>query len=165
MSTTLLPFGPALRATKADQISAIRGKRTRFASLLVSAQVALSAVLLVAGGLFVRSLQYAQRVDPGFDRHGLLVFMIDLDLQGYPKDRGLTLEDEFIRRLAALPGVTSAALASPMPLGPEDEGFRFRIKGYLPGPNETMAAGMSCVGGGYFDAVGTGIVAGRELRE
>ena len=52
-----------------------------------------------------------------------------------------------------------------MPLGPEDEGFRFRIKGYVPGPNETMAAGMSCVGGGYFDAVGTGIVAGRELRE
>jgi predicted permease len=165
LTALLFSLGPALRASRQDQASSIRGSRGRTAPVLVAAQVALSSVLLVAGGLFVRSLHYAQTVNPGFDRQGLLVFMIDLDLQGYPRERGLTLQREFVRRLQALPGVTSAALASPMPLGPEDESFTFRIKGYVPRPNETMAAGLTCAGGGYFDAVGTRIVSGRALRD
>lgn len=165
LTALLFSLGPALRASKTDQATAIRGGRTRIAPLLVGAQVALSSVLLVAGGLFVRSLQYAQTVDPGFSRRGLLLFMIDLDLQNYPRERGLPLEHELARRLDRLPGVRSAAVASPMPLGPEDEGFTFRIKGYSPQPNENMGAGMTCVGPGYFTTVGTQIVAGRALND
>lgn len=165
LTALLFSLGPALRASRMNQASSMRGSRGRTAPVLVAAQVALSSVLLVAGGLFLRSLHYAQTVNPGFDRHGLLIFMIDLDLQGYPRERGLTLKREFVRRLQALPGVSSAAVAAPMPLGPEEESFTFRIKGYVPRPNETMAAGLTCTGGGYFDAVGTRIVAGRALRD
>ncbi len=166
MATALVfSLGPALRASKTDQASAIRGARPKMAPLLVAAQVALSLVLLVTGGLFVRSLQYAQTVNPGFDRQGLLIFMIDLDLQGYGKGRGLALERDLVQRLQALPGVRAAAVASPMPLGPEDDSFRFRINGYAPRPNEVMISGMTSVGAGYFPAVGTQRVAGRDLRD
>ncbi len=68
-------------------------------------------------------------------------------------------------KLEALPGVTSTAVASPMPLGPENDGFEFRVSGYQPKPNETMYAGLTCASGGYFRTVGTRIVAGRELRD
>ena len=165
VAALLFSLLPALRASRTDQAAAIRGAQGRVAPLLVATQVALSSVLLVAGGLFLRSLQYAQTVDPGFERAGRLVFMIDLDLQDYSRERGLTFQREYIRRLQTAPGVTSAALAAAMPLGPEDEGFRFRVKGYMPQANEVLAAGLTRVGGGYFSTVGTRIVAGRELRD
>jgi len=164
-TAVLFSLGPALRASKGDQMSAIRDRRMRVAPLLVTAQVALCSVLLVAGGLFLRSLQYAESADPGFDRDGLLIFMVDLDIQGYPKDRGLAFQRDFARRLKALPGVTSVAIASPMPLGPEDEGFGFRVHGHVPAANESMSAGLTCAGPGYFSTVGTRIVAGRALLE
>ena len=164
VTALLFSLGPALRASRADQATAIRGGRQRLAPGLVAAQVALTSVLLVAGGLFLRSLQYAQAVDPGFDRTGLLIFMIDLDLQDYSRERGISFQREYVRRLQTVPGVTSAALAAPLPLGPEDAGFGFRVKGYSPQANELLAASLTRVDGDYFSTVGTRIVAGRELR-
>ncbi len=164
VTALVFSLGPALRASRTGQASAIRGARPRIAPVLVAAQVALSSVLLVAGGLFLRSLQYAETVHPGFERRGLLIFMIDLDLQGYSKGRGLGLERDLVHRLQALPGVRSAAVASPMPLGPEDDSFHFQVNGYTPRPNETLFSGMTSVGDGYFGTVGTRIVAGRALR-
>lgn len=165
VAALLFSVGPALRASRADQASAIRGRQGRMAPLLVATQVALSSVLLVAGGLFLRSLQFAETVDPGFARSGLLLFTIDLDLQEYSRERGLAFQREYIRRLQTVPGVRSAALAASMPLGPEDASFRFRVKGYTTSVNEELGASLSQVGGGYFSTVGTRIVAGRELRD
>lgn len=165
VAALLFSVGPALRASRADQAAAIRGRQGRMAPLLVATQVALSSVLLVAGGLFLRSLQFAETVDPGFARSGLLIFTIDLDLQEYSRERGLAFQREYIRRLQTVPGVRSAALAASMPLGPEDASFRFRVKGYTPNVNEELGASLTQVGSGYFSTVGTRIVAGRELRD
>jgi putative ABC transport system permease protein len=165
VAALLFSLGPALRASKTDQGIALRGGRRRMAPLLVATQVGLSSVLLVAGGLFVRSLQHAQTVDPGFDRKGLLIFTIDLDLQDYSRERGLAFQREYIRRLETVPGIRSAAVAAGMPLGPEDEAFRFQVKGYTRQTNEVLAASLTKIDSGYFATVGTRLVAGRELSD
>ena len=87
---------PAFRASKVDQTSAIKGGqasvgigRIRFSpgNLLVMFQVALSCVLMVTGGLFLRSMQFAHTADIGFNRTGITMFSVNLDMQGYGQRR------------------------------------------------------------------------------
>jgi predicted permease len=172
VAAVLFGLGPALRAASLDQATAMKegstGKppnthRLSKWPVLLTAQVALSCVLLVAGGLFLRSLVNAGNTNPGFDRTGLLLFTIDLDLQGYKKERGVSLQREITARLRQTPGVDSVSLAAPMPLGPDDAGFSVRIEGYIPNPNENLFSGRSSVGVDYFETVGTPLVAGRAF--
>ncbi len=86
-------------------------------NLLVMSRVALSCVLLISGGLFLRSMQFARAVDPGFDRAGIAMFSIDFDLHGYDATRGKMLQHNVAQRLRAIPGVASASYAAPLPLG------------------------------------------------
>src|SRR5712692_1972063 len=119
ITAILFGLAPALRASKVDQAAAMKGANaapigglgglTR-GNALVMAQVALSCVLLVSGGLFLRSMQFARNVSPGFDRTGLELFSVDLGLQGYNEQRGRLFQKSMTERLKALPGVESASL-------------------------------------------------------
>ena len=75
--------------------------------MLVSAQVALSLVALVGAGLFLRSLQNAQQISPGFDAEHLAVLSFDLGAQGYTEERGRQFQQRVLERAAAVPGVQS----------------------------------------------------------
>jgi predicted permease len=166
---------PALRASKVDQASAIKGEqgsvqagRFRIGSgnVLVMVQVALSCVLLIVGGLFLRSLQFARNTDVGFYRTGISLFSINLELQGYSQDKAISFEQTMLDRLRAIPGVDSAAFAYPLPLdaygGPQPvfpEGWTPRSE------NEQNFTGHSRISAGYFDTMGTQIVAGRAIDE
>jgi predicted permease len=118
-------LAPAIQASRPDLVvelkekgSAPTGSNRRFSlrNVLVSAQVALSLVALVGAGLFLRSLQHAQQISPGFDAEHLAVLSFDLGAQGYTEERGRQFQQRVLERAAAVPGVQSASVASAVPL-------------------------------------------------
>jgi len=174
---TAVIFGllPALRASKVDPVAAMKGEsasvsigrwRIGRGNFLIMAQAALSCVLLICGGLFLRSMQFARTTDPGFDRSGIDMFSLDLDLQGYDKARGLLFQKDLLDRMRHVPGVESASLASPLPLDAYDMSTLVLPEGYVPrSDDEQNFAGLSRVGAHYFDTMGTKIIAGRPINE
>ena len=107
---------PALRATRVDLASAMKessrsvtGSRSLLSKGLVVVQVAMSLVLLVGAGLFLRTLENLKRVDVGFDSRNLLMFQLNPRVN-YDAERSLQVFRQVLDRMATIPGVTSAAL-------------------------------------------------------
>ena len=114
---------PALQASKPELVPALKDeaalggfRRSRLRNALVVVQVALSLVLLACAGLVVRSLQSAQRMRPGFNPEHAVALSFDVGLQGYDEQRGREFQRQVLERARALPGVTSAALVTTVPL-------------------------------------------------
>jgi macrolide transport system ATP-binding/permease protein len=164
---------PALRASRANLNETLReggrgtsggAERHRARNILVVAQVAGSVVLLVAAGLFVRSLRAAQNLDLGFRSQNVLNLSMDTSELGYDKTRGKTFYHELERRVRALPGVTSASLAATVPLGYNNESDYVSGEGQevVPGKRRPTA-GYNVVGSDYFPTMGIPIVKGRAF--
>lgn len=125
--TALLIGGvPAIKVAKPNLIEALKvgGRegsvgwtRSPFRSLLVVTEIALALVALVGAGLFVRSMQNAQRIDPGFEPKNLFVFAFDLGASHYEEGRAQEYFRTAIERASTSPGVASATVASNFPLG------------------------------------------------
>jgi predicted permease len=172
---TAVLFGlwPALRASRARPVESLKARsgeaaaRRRLSArdALVVAQVAGSLVLLVAAGLFLRSLANARAIDAGFDPEGALVFSLDLGAQGYDAARGGRFYSALQERLEHVPGVEAVGLASLLPLSLDAERRGLRIEGYTPGPGEDLEVHSSFVGPGYFEAMRGRIARGREFEE
>jgi len=166
---------PALKASKVDQAGVMKGDqgspgrgRVRIGSgnVLVMVQVALSCVLLVGGGLFLRSMRFAQNVDPGFYRTGISLFSVNLDLQGYKPEQAQRFERDMMDRLRAIPGVDEAAFAYPLPLDAYGGPGPVYPEGWTPrSDSEQNISGHSRVSPRYFETMGTQIVAGRAIDE
>jgi len=117
---------PAIKVAKPNLIEALKvgGRegsvgwaRNPFRSLLVITEIALALVALVGAGLFVRSMQNAQRIDPGFESKNLFVFAFDLGALHYEEGRAQEYFRTAMERVNASPGVASATVASNFPLG------------------------------------------------
>jgi len=129
-------------------------------------QVAISCVLLISGGLFLRSMQYANSADPGFYRTGISLFSINPGLRHYDEAHALALQNDLMARIRTVPGVDSVSMAFPLPL--DAYGFSSTVipEGYVPrSDNEADSAGNSVVAPHYFETMGTRIVAGRPIDE
>jgi predicted permease len=164
-------LAPALQATKPelastlkDQASAVvGGASVRFRKALVVAQVALSLLLLVGAGLFIRSLQNLRDLDPGFRTGNMLAFSVDAPLNGYPEARSLQIYRDLTERLNSLPGVQSASLAV-MPVLQGDEWDNWvTVEGYTPKPNDIPDPHMNFVSSGHFRTLGVPMLAGRDF--
>jgi hypothetical protein len=116
--------GPALHDSRSNLSVVLREggrslaggrRRNRARNALVITQVAASMVLLIAAGLFVRSLNAAQRMNLGFDPHHLLNLSMDVHQIGYDEARGKKFYQELMERTRALPGVESAAYIFSVP--------------------------------------------------
>lgn len=115
----LFGLAPAWRATRVDLNTAMKAGaagatgRSRFAlrSGLMIGQIALSVVLLVGAGLFLRTLANLRQVDAGFARENLLLFTLDAGLNGYTRPQFAALFERVRERVAALPGVRSAGFS------------------------------------------------------
>ncbi len=174
---TAVFFGlfPALRASKVDQVSAMKGESTavrvgRFrigrGNLLVMLQVSLSCVLLICGGLFLRSMQFANNTNPGFDRNGITLFSINLDLRHYDEAHGRAFQRNLMDRLHTVSGVDAVSMAFPLPLDAYNDSSAVLPEGYVPrSDREENLAGLSVVGPHYFETMGTRIVAGRAIDD
>jgi putative ABC transport system permease protein len=137
-----------------------RPRGTRLRGALVVTQVAVSLVLLVAAGLFVRTLRNAYAVDPGFATD-VLVAQLDLGLQGYDEPRGRRFYEQLLRDLEVLPGVRSASLALNRPFG---GGFDTRIDAQgalIDAEHRGYRTDRNSVSPSYFETMGITILRGR----
>ncbi|HSW28927.1 MAG TPA: hypothetical protein VLH75_05450 [Longimicrobiales bacterium] len=170
MAATLL-FGlvPALQATRADMVSAVKGDtgartRSRASSALVVVQMALSLLLLISSGLFLRSLQGATRIDPGFDDPAHLVLAsVGPGLQGYDETRSGAFLDRLLEDVAALSEVRAVGLSDRVPLGLSGWGRSVEIPGYEFSEGELQSLSYARVSEGYLEALGVSLVEGRTF--
>ena len=163
---------PALRASRADVQEVLRESgrgggadgQHRLRDGLVVAQVAGSLVLLVAAGLFVRSLGNAHHAELGFRPDHLLIMNLDLAQQGYDEARGRSFYREIEQRIRALPGVASATLSSTYPMNYDNTSAYVRRQDQAPEEaKKNPIAGYNTVGDDYFETLRTPILRGRAL--
>jgi predicted permease len=172
---TGLIFGllPALRASRADLWTTLKDAVGAIAAPggslflrkgLVTAQVALSFLLLFGAGLFVRSLQNLKAKDTGFrDLTNLVTFQLSPALAGYDAPRVVHYYEELLDRIRSLPGVRSAALASVPLLHGWEWDSTTSVEGHRAQDGEDMQAFRNSVSPGYFETLGVPILDGRDF--
>jgi predicted permease len=168
----LFGLAPALRATGLDLNPVLKDdargfgggrSRLRLGRLLVVAQVAISLVLLIGAGLFVRSLQKLRGIDTGFDRNNILLFTINAYGTDYRDARLATLYRDLLERVSFIPGVRSASLSGYSPLSGSSQGRRIAVPGFAHQSEEDWSIGVNWVGPNYFETMGISLVAGRAF--
>jgi len=170
---TGIVFGlaPALQASKPELVPALKDETTglvrssRLRDTFVVAQVALSLLLLIGAGLFLRSLQSAHLIHPGFDPHNVLLLSLDLGRQNYDDNKGRIFYQQLIERARSLPGVQSVSLANRIPLGFGHQRRSVSIEGYTRQPNEELEFDYATVGPGYFETMRVPLTRGRAFTE
>ena len=146
---------PPVDALKAGGQSSGGRARQTVRSLLVVTETALALVLLVGAGLFLRSLANMQEIHPGFDAQGVMTAGVSLPEAVYkePAQRA-SFYRTVLERLAAAPGVTAVAVATPLPFSGNNPSASFNIEGRQPGPGDPGPHGdVKYVTPGYFEAL------------
>ena len=172
---TGIVFGllPALRASRTDPwttmkdtMGSITGTRGSLflRKGLVTAQVALSFLLLFGAGLFVRSLQNLKTTDTGVQLENLITFQLAPALSGYDDNRGQLFYQQLLDRLRSAPGVKSAALASVAILAGDEWDSSMSVEGYRFKDGEDMQAFMNAFSPGYFETMNIPLLEGRDFR-
>ena len=163
---------PAVHSTRPDLISALKGQSgqpsgarsaARFRTSLATTQIALSMALLVAAGLFTKSLMKISRVDLGIKADNIVMFSVSPVLNGYKDDRSRQLFDQVADQLASLPGVTGVSNALVALLAGNNWGNDVSVEGYPAGPDTDMNSRYNEIGPGYFRTLGVPLIAGREF--
>jgi len=167
----LFGLAPALQAVKAEVVTAVKGEsasqagRSRMSSVLVVAQIALSLLLLVSSGLFLRSLQGATEIDPGFaEPANLVTASADPGLQGYDEARSRAFWDAVLQQVDALPGVQAAGLTDWLPLGVGGSDRGVTIPGYEFAEGELQSFIYGRVSEGFLEALGVRLIEGRTFN-
>src|SRR6185369_15212862 len=177
-------LAPAVQASRPDLVPALKDEvalvaqgraRLSLRNLLVVAQVALSLVLLIGAGLFLRSLKNAQDIDPGFEADKILNAQLNINLLRYTKPQGQQFYRQVIERVEALPGVESAALARVVPMSGGGRTSSLLIEGRQ-GPDSasrsegggqdenTYSVNTNVVTMEYFSTMGIRLLAGRAFE-
>ncbi|HEU4387240.1 MAG TPA: ABC transporter permease, partial [Blastocatellia bacterium] len=171
---TGIVFGlaPAFAATRADLRDALKdgghasvsARRAWLRSLLVVAEVALSLILLVGAGLLVKSFIRILETDPGFKPENLLTMQLSFNVKRNEGAKALAFFNDLNARIAAIPGVESAAFSNGMPLGltmdtsfaivgrprPE-QGKQPQTMLYIVSPDYLRAMGIRLIKGRFFN--------------
>jgi putative ABC transport system permease protein len=170
----LFGLAPAFTAVK-DAWGAVMTTRTSVSSsrsfgaaarhVLIGGQIALSVVLLVVGGLFLRAFSRAQRVDLGFNPNHLLLVTIDPTLQGYSGDQSDRFQQQLLQRVASLSHVQSATLAGGVPFL-SGGSWDLSIDGYTaPDGEKFIDTQTNQVGPQYFATMQIPLLYGREFTD
>jgi predicted permease len=172
---TALLFGlaPALRATRLNLTAEFQaGARTlgtgapsRLGQVLMVVQIALSLVLLVGCGLFVRTLRNLQAVDPGFNPRQLVLFRIDTASAGYTRDQFAALHTRLQARLEKIPGVRAVTFSRVALLGDGRANRRVSVPGYAPAPGESLNINVNGLAPNFFAAMEIPLLLGRVFTD
>ncbi|MBX5495687.1 MAG: ABC transporter permease, partial [Bryobacteraceae bacterium] len=172
---TGLIFGlaPALQSTRFDLWNTLKdvvgavtgsGGSIRIRKILVTAQVALSFVLLAAAGLFVKSLANLKGTATGFQQlENLVTFQVDPALNGYDVQRIKAFYKQLLEEIRSMPGVQSAALATVPVLHGSEWDSSMSVEGYRHQDGEDMQAFMNAVSPGYWKTMGVPLLEGRDF--
>ncbi len=154
---------------KGDPEAAQRGKRRAFGlrNMLVVAQVSLSLVVLVCGGLFIKSFRKAQTMDPGFDNRQGLIVSLSPQLIGYDDEQARNFYRQVVERVSHVPGVEAAAMSRTLPLGDSSNSTGPVLK-----EGETLARGTAgrsimtnVITPGFFNTMQIPILEGRDFDD
>jgi predicted permease len=166
----LFGLGPAFRATRQDLTLGLKqGRRTtgavsRLSKGLVVVQVALSLLLLIGAGLFIRTLRNLQEVKVGFNQQNLLLFSLQPEQGGYKEERLLEFYRQLFTRLDSLPGVQSATFGR-IPLISH---YMWNTGVLLPGETEKSASdhltNRQMVRENYFSTLEIPLLLGRGFN-
>ncbi|HKP82094.1 MAG TPA: ABC transporter permease [Pyrinomonadaceae bacterium] len=168
----LFGLAPALQATRLNLLPALkaeagvygpRRRRIALRDVLVIAQLAMSLVLLVSAGLFVRSLRQALTFDPGFATDNLLTASLETRSARLSEQQGQEFFQQTLERAGSLPGVQSATLSMIVPLSGGGYRRNITLEGYQKQPNEDTELNTNTVGPNYFSTMGIPLVAGRDF--
>ena len=142
-------------------------KGNRLRGLLVIGEVAVSFVLLIGAGLLINSFFHLRNLEPGFRADHLLTMKVDLSEVKYPdRERRAAFFDEVIRRVRALPGVQSAAVAGNLPLTYNGDSMNISVEGVPdPPPDQRPDVIFRAIGPGYFGTMGISIIRGRDFTD
>jgi predicted permease len=171
-SVFLFGLVPAARAVRTDLTSALRGgtqtvPRRRFwtRNVLVSAQVAISMVLLAVATFMYMGFRQGLLVGPGFRPDRVLVMSFDPSMIHYSPEQARTFYEELVDRVKATPGVRSVSIASVIPMNYESEILDILPEGYeLPRDQKNITVLSSRVDESYFEALGVPLLQGRSFR-
>jgi predicted permease len=169
LAGTLFGLIPALQATKPDLVAVLKKdddssygyRKSRLRNTLIVTQITLSLVLLICSGLFLKSLQNAQTLNPGFDTENLLLMTLNMNLHAYEEPRAQIFYDQLLERVKALPGVKSASLAEKV-FG-DDQQVGVVVEGYTPPPDTDLIIDYNIVAQDYFQTMGVPLVRGRDF--
>ena len=171
---TGLVFGmfPAWHSTRSELVTTIRsnagqilGARSaaRFRSSLVTVQISLAMTLLIAAGLFMKSLVNVTRVDLGVRIDSVVTFSLAPERSGYDSTRALQLYGQVEEALAAIPGVNGVSSSSVPLLAGSNWGNSVHVQGFPGGPDVDNSSRFNEIGAGYFATLGVPLVSGREF--
>ncbi len=170
LCTVLGGLGPVLRILRGDLLVPLKsdaaaggpGGGLAPRQALVVAQVALSVILLLGGGLLARTLESAHRVDPGFDPEGLLVITVNVPRNVMAATAGGSVYPRVLQEVRKVPGVASASLVQTAPLS----GWgRDLYAAPAERPDDARVVASNLVGPDYFETLGLPVLAGRPLDE
>jgi len=168
---------PAIVPALKDESRTITDRKPYFnlRNLLVVTQIGLSVVLLVAAGLFLRSLHHAQAINPGFDAEKIVTVPLNINLLRYTKPQGREFYRQVVERVEGIPGVESASVARIVALGGgasvrslaiegrTNSDNQFRSDGAGPADSSLNSVNSNVVGPKYFRTMGIGLLRGRDF--
>jgi predicted permease len=171
---TGLAFGlfPALQSTRPDLVPTLKsqsgqggtsGAASRFRKSLVTAQMAISLLLLICAGLFMRTLTNLSNIDLGLKVDHLLTFSLYPKLNKYTDQSAAQLYDQLTERLAAIPGTRLVSSATVPVVAGWTSGGNITVEGYTPPTDDAADANFDAIGPDYFRTMGTPLIAGREF--
>ncbi|MGE5204312.1 MAG: ABC transporter permease [Chlamydiota bacterium] len=174
LTSVLFGLLPALRAARTDVQTTLKDlgssvshrlSSVRLRKALIVGQVALTAVLLTAAGLFTRSLLNLKNTNLGLRTDHVLEFSIAPELNRYSPPRAISFVDQLRQSIGGLPGVSSVSAATIPILTNSDWGSSVTIEGYTAREAEDMQVWRNDVGPDYFATLSTPLLSGREFRD
>jgi predicted permease len=169
LTGVLFGLAPAWNATRSDPNAALQQSARataaaagKFGKALICAQVALSVILLMGAGLFVRSFGRLNSLNPGFTKKNILVVQLENIPGGYDNLNNDAYYPELVRRISALPGVVSATTS----LTHVGGGYEWTqsVSKIESAPNDSFASDFATVSPGFFRTLGINILEGRDFN-
>ena len=171
-SALLFGLMPALRSSAMDVSGLLKGSASssreagRARSALLIGEVALSMMLLAGAGLLVRSFIGLRSLSPGFDPTGVLTLDVSVPHAHYKNSLALqSYWEEALARLRGLPGVTSVALVTPLPLSGDDFSSSFRVEGRSVPEKDEPSAELRWATPNYFRTMAIPLRQGRTFTD
>jgi len=173
VAAAIFGLAPAWRGARPDVMIVLRGTSRSEGlatgglsrKIVVGLEVALAYVLLIGSGLMVRSFLELQRIDPGFDPHGLLTFQVQSDRFFQTQQERAVAIRQLEDRLRAIPGVQSVTAANPFPLTGGFSPIRWGTEEALADASKFRAADPIIVLPGYFETMHTSLLGGRTFTD
>ena len=171
---TGIVFGiaPALRATSVNVSAALKetsrsvaGSRSILSKALLIVQVAVSLVLLIGAGLFLRTVQNLRSVDVGFNPQNLVLFRVDPRLNRYDAKRVVPLYADMMDRLRTVPGVRAVAFSQPPLLSGSVNSTGIFVQGRTYPPDQRDSINRLVVSPNFFEVMGIPLIAGRAFTD